>query len=395
MSSNTKPAIKIINISDGSELSFEIIDTDVCVVNSLRRVMLTEVNSLVFRGFPHKENCIQITKNNTKFNNEYIKHRMQCIPIYNNNPATFENFVQKYQLKLSVSNNTNNLMYVTSADFVVYDKSTDKPIANQERQVRRLFPPNPISAQFIPICCLKPRITDADEIEEIEMVIDFSIGKPKEDACWNVVSKCCFENKKDDVRFQKILKKDPREVDSHFKNKTERETFMATEMSPEEQRDFEIIESQRVYIPNHYIMYVESIGVFDNVYLVGFACDYIIKRLDEFIGFLSSAQIKNSCFKPDDYCLYKEKTNVKPLYMLYVKDDDYTIGKILEKYLYSMFEKKLFYVSFKKEHPHDSYSLISFSYKDEISDEEIIDNVRTVAIQLIEIYRYIQGEFRK
>jgi DNA-directed RNA polymerase subunit L len=170
---------------------------------------------------------------------------------------------------------------------------------------------------------------------------------------------------------------------------------MATEMSPEEQRDFEIIESQRVYIPNHYIMYVESIGVFDNVYLVGFACDYIIKRLDEFIGFLSSAQIKNSCFKPDDYCLYKEKTNVKPLYMLYVKDDDYTIGKILEKYLYSMFEKKLFYVSFKKEHPHDSYSLISFSYKDEISDEEIIDNVRTVAIQLIEIYRYIQGEFRK
>jgi len=393
--SSTKPAIKIINISAGSELSFEIIDTDVCVVNSLRRVMLTEVNSLVFRGFPHKENCIQITKNNTKFNNEYIKHRMQCIPIYNNNPATFENFVQKYQLKLSVSNNTNNLMYVTSADFVVYDKSTDKPIANQERQVRRLFPPNPISAQFIPICCLKPRITDADEVEEIEMVIDFSIGKPKEDACWNVVSKCCFENKKDDARFQKILKKDQREVESHFKNKTERETFMATEMSPEEQRDFEIIESQRVYIPNHYIMYVESIGVFDNVYLVAFACDYIVKRLDEFIGFLSSAQIKNSCFKPDDYCLYKEKTNVKPLYVLYVKDDDYTIGKILEKYLYSMFEKKLFYVSFKKEHPHDTYSLISFSYKDEISDEEIIDNVRTVAIQLIEIYRYIQGEFRK
>ena len=394
MASKSKQGVKIVNVASGAELSFEIIDADVCIVNSLRRVLLTEVKSLVFRGFPHKDNCINIIKNNTKFNNEYIKHRMQCIPIYNNNPATFENFVQKYELRLSVSNNTNHLVYVTSKDFVVYDKATEKPIANQERQVRRLFPANPITADFIPICCLKPRITDADEIEEIEMVIDFSIGKPKEDACWNVVTKCCFENKKDDTRFQRILKKDKRAVEEHFKNKTDLDTYMSSEMSPEEQRDFEIIESQRVFIPNHYIMYVESIGVFDNIYLMRFACEYMLSRLEEMIGFLSTAQIKNTCFKPDDYCLYKDKTTVKPVYVLYVKDDDYTIGKIIEKYLYYMFGKQLYYVSFKKEHPHDSFSLISFSYKEEPSEQEIIDNIRMVAAELIDIYRYIQGEFR-
>jgi DNA-directed RNA polymerase subunit L len=395
MASNT--GVKVLNIANPSsnELSFEIMDTDVCVVNSIRRVLLTEVKSLVFRGFPHKENCIKILKNNTKFNNEYIKHRMQCIPIYNNNPATFENFVQKYQLKLNVVNNTNNLVYVTSADFVVYDKSTDKPIANQEKQVRRLFPQNPLTGDFIPICCLKPRITDADDAEEINMVIDFSIGKSKEDACWNMVSKCCYENKKDDARFQRIMKKDEVAVRDHFKSQTDYDTYMRTEMTPEEKRDFEIIESQRVFIPNHYIMYVESIGVYDNQYLVSFACEYILGRLEEFNGFLSSAQIKNTCYKPDDYCIYKDKSTVKPVYVLYVKDDDYTIGKIIEKYLYYMYREVMYYVSFKKEHPHDTFSLISFSYKEEVSEQEIIANIKTVSDELIGIYTTINSKFRK
>jgi len=395
MASNT--GVKVLNIGNPTpnELSFEILDTDVCVVNSIRRVLLTEVKSLVFRGFPHKENCIKILKNNTKFNNEYIKHRMQCIPIYNNNPTTFENFVQKYQLKLNVVNNTNNLVYVTSADFVVYDKSTDRPIANQEKQVRRLFPHNTLTGDFIPICCLKPRITDADDAEEINMVIDFSIGKSKEDACWNMVSKCCYENKKDDARFQRIMKKDEAVVREHFKSQVDYDTYMRTEMTPEEKRDFEIIESQRVFIPNHYIMYVESIGVYDNQYLVSFACEYILGRLEEFNGFLSSAQIKNTCYKPDDYCLYKDKSTVKPVYVLYVKDDDYTIGKIIEKYLYYMYHEVMYYVSFKKEHPHDTFSLISFSYKEEVSEQEIIANIKTVSDELIGIYTTINSKFRK
>jgi len=387
--------VKIINISNAKVMTFEIIDADVCVANSIRRVLLTEVNSLVFRGFPHKENCIHILKNNSKFNNEYIKHRMQCIPIFNNNPTTFENFVHKYQLKLNVANNTNNLMYVTSQNFVIYDKSTDNPIANQEKQANRLFPPDAISGGYIPICCLRPRITDADEVEEIEMVIDFSIGKSKEDACWNMVSKCCFENKKDDDRFALILKKDAKACQYHFKNRVDYETYMQSDMSPEERRDFEIIESQRVFIPNHYIMYIESLGVFTNEYLVSYACEYILKRLEEFNGFLESAKIVNTLIKGDEYCIYRDKTTVKTVYVLYVKNDDYTIGKILEKYLYYMYGKELYYVSFKKEHPHDSYSLISFSYKNDEIEQNIITHLNDVSAKLSSIYKYIQGEFRK
>ena len=69
---------KVINMGvKGEEITVEFIDTELSVVNSLRRVALSSIPCLVFRGFPHKENLINITKNTSKFNNEYLKHRIQ------------------------------------------------------------------------------------------------------------------------------------------------------------------------------------------------------------------------------------------------------------------------------------------------------------------------------
>ena len=75
----------LLNIADGELLTFEVVNVDVSVINSLRRVILTHIPTLVFRGFPHYSNKINIKKNNTKFNNEYLKHRLSCVPIYVNN----------------------------------------------------------------------------------------------------------------------------------------------------------------------------------------------------------------------------------------------------------------------------------------------------------------------
>ena len=391
---NSVADVKVMNVANGAELTFEILDTDVCIANAIRRVLLTEVRSLVFRGFPHKDNCINITKNNTKFNNEYIKHRMQCIPIHVNDPSKFESIVQKYQLRLSMANNTNNLMYVTSEHFVLYAKGTDDPVPGSEKQIKKMFPPDAISAGYIPICCLRPRMTDTDEIEEIQMIIDFSIGTPKEDACWNMVTKCCFENKKDDARFDRLLKRDEATLREYFKTQADIDNYL--KLSPEEMRDFEIIESQRVFLPNHYIMYVQSIGVYEAPYLITYATDYMVRRLDEFNSFLASATINTVCLKSENYCLSRDKTTLKPVITLFVKNDDYTVGKIIEKYLYYMNKDELFYVSFKKEHPHDTYSLVLFSYKDaDITDSVIIDSLKMVADELTRIYKKIDGEFRR
>ena len=118
-----EPKVVSIGTEDG-ELNFELVDTEVSVVNSIRRIALTQIKSLVFRGFPHRENLINIVKNTSKFNNEYLKHRIQCIPICYSDETNFDAFINQYEVKLNVSNDTNNIRYVTTEDLILYDKKS-------------------------------------------------------------------------------------------------------------------------------------------------------------------------------------------------------------------------------------------------------------------------------
>ena len=82
------------------------------------------------------------------------------------------------------------------------------------------------------------------------------------------------------------------------------------------------------------------------------------------------------------------------IYNLYIPNDDYTIGKIIETYLFNMFNKEIYYVSFKKEHPHDKHCYIMFSYiEDEITFERIVSNLRSVSEELIRVYQSISSKF--
>ena len=114
--------------------------------------------------------------------------------------------------------------------------------------------------------------------------------------------------------------------------------------------------------------------------------------MNEFIHFLKDAVIEKVVNK-EKFCLYVDTTTIKPTFCLYIQNDDYTIGKIIEKYLYLMFKTQIFYVSFKKEHPHDTHCLISFAYNDEVTSEVIIDNLRIVAGELIRVYEIISSKF--
>ena len=386
---------KVVSIgSVDGELNFELADTDLSIVNSLRRVMITHIPSLVFRGFPHKSNLINIIKNNSKFNNEYLKHRIQCIPIHYSIESNFEAMVNKYEVRLNVMNDTNNMRYVTTNDFIIYNKLTEQPITTGEIKVKDIFPPDPISGYYIPICCLMPKISEGDEIEELNLTINFSIGIPKEDNCWNMVTKCCFENKRDEAAVEKYLKKDKDVVEKYHKyDPVAIDTYMKSTLTAEEETDFRILDAQRFYVPNHYIMKVESVGVYTNEYIVKRGCQYLINRLNEMVTYLKDAVIEDGFYNQPTFCIYMDTTTLNPTYCFYIQNDDYTIGKIVEKYLYNMYRADIYYVSFKKEHPHDTHCLVSFTYNSEISNEGVIDNLRNVTTELIRIYESISSKF--
>jgi DNA-directed RNA polymerase subunit L len=353
----------VSNVNKGPILTFKVLNVDVSIVNSIRRVILTEIPTLVFRGFPHHSNKINIRKNNTKFNNEYLKHRISCVPIDIKDEAEFENIKNNYEIRVSVVNKENKTVYVTTENFLLFNKQTDKEIKD-----KGLFKPDPISNEYIPICCLMPRISDTDEPEELTMTIDFDIGIAKEDSCWNVVSKCMYINVPDDDAIEKEAKK----------------------FQKEDEKDFRLLDAQRIFIPNQYLMSVETIGVFDNESIVIKACEYIKMRLNELSTFLhKEGRLSEPSYVKDKYGLFEEPSS-EGMYYLRIENDDYTIGKLMEKYLYYMFGDKIYFVSFKKEHPHDTHCFIHFAYKADVDVGQIILDLTTVAKELTRIYDKIQ-----
>ena len=371
---------KIVGLQEnGNILEMEISDVDRSIVNSLRRTILTYVPILVFRGFPYEENRIQFTKNTSKFNNEYLKHRIQCIPIFVSDETRFESMVENYAVKLKVVNDTNQQRYVTTKDFILVNIQTGKAVS--EDNTRQMFPPDPISNDYIPICVLMPRISETDEPEEIEATLNFSIGTSKEDNCWNVVSKCTMFDKQDDEKIQKYKTTD------EFKRKSE-----------VEKRDFEILDAQRMTLKNHYGFKMQSIGIYDNQQIIQKSIRYITDKMTDFLYYLANKASLNpvKIGTYEDFTISKDSSSIRDKYSLRVEFDDYTIGGLIENHLYLMFKKELSYVAFEKDHPHEIYCNILFSYKNNtIPIETIVSQLTQVANEIIHIYKTIESYLRK
>ena len=78
----------------------------------------------------------------------------------------------------------------------------------------------------------------------------------------------------------------------------------------------------------------------------------------------------------NDSSLIKEANDtMENCYIITIENEDYTIGKIIEFYLYNKYfleKKQLNFVGFLKKHPHDTNSTIKVSFKNLISKDELI-----------------------
>ena len=362
---NMAPVVSNLSESEDS-LRFEIANVDVSIVNSLRRVILTNIDQLVFRGFPHAENQLVFEKNNTKFNNEFLKHRIQSVPIFESDTSKFDNFVKNYCIKVQVSNETNTRKDVTTKDFKIFQKGTEKMIG--EVETRKLFPPDKITGDYILLSVLMPKVSETDEPEELSLTLNFSIGNAKQDSCWNVVSKCAYFNKPDDSNIKKAIAEKPKE----------------------DRRDFELLDAQRIFLQNQFVFHLTSLGVFANHDILRKACTFLIERMTEFSLFLENANFTKKQFGIiEPFGLYQGETG----FYLRIEEDDYTIGKLIENHLNLMFGKEIYYISFKKDHPHDSHCFVSFEYRNPVKIDTITKHLSIVSSQIIENYKTISAYF--
>ena len=364
-----------IDVPENKMLSFTLQDVDVCIANSLRRVVLSEIPVVVMDSLD-KENIddqnITIQKNTSILNNEIIKQRLSCIPVCINDLNEFE--YRNYVVECDVKNDTNEKLVVTSGDFKI--KNTVSGEYLSESETRKIFKKNHVTNQFIDIVYLQPSF-NGNGSEHIKFTCGFKVSNAKENGSYNAASTCVYSFTQD-------------------KEKVEKQWKMMSEKLPQKRdvrelayNDFMNLDAHRIVIPNSFDFKVQSTGIYQNNELIMIACEVMISKLEELIKSLENPQE----FIAPNLELMENAYNVL------LKNEDYTLGKVIENMMYLMFfmrEKKLSYVSLKKLHPHDKDSYLMIAYKDEKTTiENIVDDVTSICKLNIEIYQTIKSNMGK
>ena len=114
-------------------LEFTIQNTNVSIINGIRRTLLTNIPTSVIDS---KQS--DFYKNTGRLHNEILKQRLDCIPVHIKDTSVLSDLL----LEVDMTNDTDSLMYITSRDFKIKNISTDTYLTDEA--VENIFPANKI-----------------------------------------------------------------------------------------------------------------------------------------------------------------------------------------------------------------------------------------------------------
>ena len=367
-------------VDNDMKLAFTLKNINVSFVNGVRRTLLQDIPTLAFKTFPHDENLAVIHKNTSRLNNEILKQRLACIPIHIRDHSLP---VEELEVEINVQNTQDVTIYVTTEDFKIKNTTSGKYL--EESTLRKIFPPDPITGDFIIFARLRPRVSNEIPGEEIALTAKMSAHTAREDGAYNVCSVCSYaftgDKLQQDAEWQKHLASLPEEE-------------KAPDALVEMEKNWYNHDAKRYFVEDSFDFVIESVGVFNGSQLMKIATAILIKKLTE----LEEQAAKNNL------SIARSKTTMPNSFDLTLENTGYTIGKIIEYLLnknYYHDNKLLTYVGFRQHHPHDSDSVIrvAFYEVDEATNEEgwyknkFNNYVQHVCAIGKSIFKSIQDEF--
>jgi DNA-directed RNA polymerase subunit L len=364
------PRISNLTEENGA-LKFTLTECNMSIANALRRIIVSDIPTFVFRTYPYSENKAEIRHNTTRLHNEIIKQRLSCIPIH----IQDMNFPYKdYVIELDIKNETDNIIYVTTRDFKIKNIVTEH--YSSESEVRQIFPPCPITGDYIEFARLQPKLSENIDGERLALRCALDIGTAGQDGAFNVISTCAYECTPD--------------VEKANQAWAEKEKAFKKEQMKEEDIEFEkknwfILEAKRFYVENSYDFVVESVGVFDNMEILTKACDIMIKKCEDFMYDLQHGNV----------VIVTSETTLKNGFDITLKNEDYTLGKVIEFYLYQnnfIGDKSVSFCGFRKPHPHSVDSLIRVAFHSPIEVVGVSGYLQGATDNAIQAYKQIMTQ---
>lgn len=362
---------KISEISENNGLyKFTLTNLNVSIANALRRTIMSEIPCVVFRTETFETNQCTFIKNTTRQHNEILKQRLSCIPVHMSY-KDIHVLPDKYMLEVHVKNDSDEMKFVTTEDFKIKNKMTpDKEIDATE--IKKIFPPDPLTNEYIDFARLRPKISNSIPGEEIHLTCEFSISNAKENSMFNVVSKCAYGNSIDLEKVNSEWEKYEAQLRSQELSKEEIEFH---------KKNFYILDAQRHFKEDSFDFVLKSIGFYENKEIPKIACKILIDKFKKLDELLESKSIN----------IFASEVAMEYSYDITLYDEDYTVGKVLEYLLYQKYfdttnkaDKILSFCGFQKKHPHDDFSIIRIAFIN-IADKAMVESCLKNAIDSSEI----------
>ena len=365
------PTLKSV-FEENDIYKFTLSNINVSLANALRRTILSDIETLVFYTETYEDNKCNIHINTSRLHNEIIKHRLSCIPIHMKN---LDLLPDKYILEVNVLNDTDNVMYITTEDFKIRNKTNNNYLTNNE--TRSIFPPNNKTQSYIDFVRLRPKIGDYIQGEQLSLTCEFSISTAGVNSMFNVVSICTYGNTPDLPRIEDAWSK---QADQLLANETARDEIEF------QKRNFYILDSQRIFIPDSFDFTIQTIGIFENKEIVYKAC---IIMHNKFVDIIDKNQ-------SDAVPIITSPTTIDNCFDIVLENEDYTVGKVIEYILYEKYYKgqqTLTYCGFKKFLPHNTESIIRIAFVKPVDKTIVRDYIQNVCVDAGNIFQTLSKHF--
>jgi DNA-directed RNA polymerase subunit L len=352
-------SIKKVNINN-NKLTFEIKNIDVSILNSIRRIILSEIPNVAFEFEPYNidNQKIIIDKNTCPLHNEIIQQRLSMIPLNFTTDEIIDFETDKYNFVLEKKNKTDSIIDITTEHIEIFD---DKNKKYDDKFIRKIFPPNKTTKDFILITKLKPNIINKENGNEISIKMKATKDIAKNYSGFGYVSQCSYFNIIDEKQANTVLEK--KIQDGKLKGLNKEEIV-------ELEQNFETLEKHRIFKkneydePSHFEFTVESECRVKPGYLFYKAIDIIDEKLN--------LLIKNIY---DDNIRFEKVENSKNMYNLSIDNETHTLGNLIQSLLFNNFirendKKDINYIGYNCPHPLENIMIIKIQFTNDITIDE-------------------------
>jgi DNA-directed RNA polymerase subunit L len=346
---------KPIVSEDERTYQFTLSPIQVSYANTLRRLILTGVETIAFRSDMTSTGSttdVEVKQNDTPMTNEMLADRIGLLPLCIPDPLQWKE--DQYLFVLNATGNKDQMTHVTASDFIVKQliSADDSKEEHEKKEVvvqsAPFFPPNPRTGQTCLIATL-PRVVGSAP-QGIHIVAKATKGTGREHARFSPVSQCSYEYTLDtnSVRQEEMFtqwltsakKIGALEKDSERYKELKRE-FNTMQIK----RCFQINEKGEPY---SFDFTIETVGCLSVPYIVKRACEVGENMCSRYVN-LQQGDV------PPEITISSSDSRIIG-YDFLVRGHDHTLGNLLqtwlvENHIEGTAEPKITYAGYCVPHP--------------------------------------------